>query len=597
VQLRRVAIGNNTRDEKIMSAKKYKLSALAEDGSKKACAFFASAAGCRNGDSCKFLHTSVSAAELTSTPKSSGSVVSSESSEGEIEDFKREVVVASKEEDTLFVKNTGEMNDASKKNKKKRKSRTSEEESLFANPKNKKQKSALSEQIQNETKVTISAEKEPEKKQNKKVKLDLKSATPPRPTPALPSFRSLDLPIASFSLMATKETLKEIATKEYPPATSNATSASTASPTPPASNVVTYPRPTSSAAQIWLAVVEETQAKTKFGREYDFSRYQTQDEESGIPKSAWVEAKPYNTITHGNAPQAIAIDCEMCETKDPVSGKKDHRALCRISIIDAATDEVLLDTLVKPAWPVVDYRTWINGIAEEHLENVQFTLRHAQAFMLALCSQETVILGHAVNNDLAALRMTHYCVADSSFLFQATDSQTAAVSLKALALAVLKEDMPKKHDSVNDARTALRCLKYYAEHEGNVDAVERIDKSSKNEDKFNSYFVQLFVHRIPKQCDEEQLSNMFLAHTDVKPSLVDPISFTGGQGKTTVNFQTSRHANLAFDMIAGKADTDPSGRMQKKVFLRNGGYIRVRKMAYEKDSSTLKTAPRRSSSD
>jgi hypothetical protein len=35
---------------------------------------------------------------------------------------------------------------------------------------------------------------------------------------------------------------------------------------------------------------------------------------------------------------------------------------------------------------------------------------------------------------------------------------------------------------------------------------------------------------------------------------------------------------LAFDTIEGTAEVDKSGRSQKKVFLRNGSYVRVRKM-------------------
>lgn len=79
----------------------------------------------------------------------------------------------------------------------------------------------------------------------------------------------------------------------------------------------------------------------------------------------------------------------MCETKDPVTGKSDTKALCRLSVVNADDpNEVLLDTLVKPEWPVVDYRTWINGITKKDLDGVQFTLRHAQMFMHTLCSEQ-----------------------------------------------------------------------------------------------------------------------------------------------------------------------------------------------------------------
>ena len=56
-----------------------------------------------------------------------------------------------------------------------------------------------------------------------------------------------------------------------------------------------------------------------------------------------------------------------------------------------------------------DYRSRINGIKMEDLERVQLTITHAQAFMKALCSRETVINGHAVHNDLIALLRIEQC--------------------------------------------------------------------------------------------------------------------------------------------------------------------------------------------
>ena len=97
----------------------------------------------------------------------------------------------------------------------------------------------------------------------------------------------------------------------------------------------------------------------------------------------------------------LAIDCEMCETQDPVTGVKDPKTLLRLSIIDGFDPSiVLLDTLVIPGWPVTDWRTTIHGISEQDLAATTFTLRHAQAFLLNLCHEDTIILGHAVHHDL-----------------------------------------------------------------------------------------------------------------------------------------------------------------------------------------------------
>jgi hypothetical protein len=150
--------------------------------------------------------------------------------------------------------------------------------------------------------------------------------------------------------------------------------------------------------------------------------------------------------------------------------------------------------------------------------------------------------------------------------------------------------MPEKHDSVNDARTSWLCLEHYLKCNGKVEPIERSARTVRH-----TYGLQLFVHRIPKSCDETHLTQMFLAYTSIQPEKVDDIEYNGDNGKTIVTFRSTAHANIAFDTIEGKSDADPSGRLQKKVFLKSGSYIRVRKMAFEKKDDGNKEPPRRSS--
>ena len=339
--------------------------------------------------------------------------------------------------------------------------------------------------------------------------------------------------------------------------------------------------------QQWLGVVETTQKHRRFSSDYNFSKYQKIDETIGHASNIWVKTTPFHK-NKANHPQVIAIDCEMCETMDPVSSKKDHRALCRVSVVDAETKEVLLDSLVKPSWPVSDHRDWVNGITADDLAKVQFTLRHAQAFMMELCSEETVIVGHAVHNDLAALRMEHYCVADSASLYKAVDSETATVALRDVAMTILQRKMPQTHDSVNDAIVALACVDHFRKHKGDVEAIVRTPKPvMEGHDQSNnpkrSFARQLFVHRIPeKKCKESDLFTMFLEHTNIKPEEVDDIVFShNGQGKTHIHFSSASHAELAFHTLQSKAEVEKSGRLQKNVYLRDGSYIRVRMMKSE----------------
>jgi RNA exonuclease 1 len=562
--------------------KKYKLYSTTnaeEEGKPLPCAFFNSEKGCRNGDSCKFAHVPYSAVNgIPSNPKTPtssaiiDSVVSSESSDGECSDQKQTVSSLSSPFVSLTAKKAAtETEMQTTAGKKKR------DENPFANPKQQQQHQQPQQQKKKQ-KTTNSQNKNPPPNPSTEASVAKPKAAPyKKGTLSRGSdFRGLDLPIASFSLDGNKpQALTQ--TTDVKPKTKSASVKKEQTQMETDEQIEKLPLPTSTAVgQKWIKVVQKTREHPRYETNFDTTRYKELDEQAGYASNTWVKTVPFDASKHKDNPQAIAIDCEMCETQDPVSGNKDPRALCRFSVVDTETNEVLIDTLVKPMWPVTDYRTWVNGIGPEHLQKVEFTLRHAQAFMMALCSEETVILGHAVHNDLAALRMEHHCVADSSCLFSADDSETATVSLRDLSSHVLKNNMPDKHDSVNDARVAFQCLEKYRLADGNM---EKIPRTSRNRTDYN---CQLFVHRIPKgMVDESQLANMFLAHTDIQPTEVDEIDFSGNSGKTHVHFRTGKHGNLAFESLEGKAEADLSGRLQKKVFLRNGNYVRVRKMAYE----------------
>lgn len=558
-----------------MVAKKYKLHAASSESGPAPCAFFPSAAGCRNGDNCKFLHVLPDAVPSIeeSSSSSSSSVVSSESEED-----------AAPVPTPAPVQMKGSASDShistrKKKNKKKRKSDDSD---IFASPKNhnpakganttkessKKQKTFEKSTTQKSTpnpseRTPSAANSEAQDKVSSSAGPHSSSSKHPKETAA--RFCGLDLPIAPFSIEG--QSTKAV------PAITMVKAETLFQP-------LRLPLPIHTATgQKWQNAVIKTREHVRYSGSFDFEKMKEADEEAGRGYATdWLVTRKFGSWCAGN-PQAIAIDCEMCETRDPVSGVVDSKALCRLSVINAENpDEVLLDTLVKPAWPVVDYRSRINGIKEEHLATVQFTLRHAQAFIMALCSDETVIIGHALHNDFAALKLEHHCTVDSSFLFPVKAAPNATPSLKDLALNVINKEMPQTHDSVNDARTALLCLKTYLAKDGRVDPIERL--SSRNP----IASTQLFVHRIPKACKPSHLESMFLAHTGIQLSEVDDVEFKGETGRTHVTFRSSRHANLAFDTLEGKDEADASGRLQKKVYLKNGGYVRVRMMVHHRSS-------------
>lgn len=545
-----------------MVAKKYKLfAASGENGSAGPCAFFASEAGCRNGNKCKFLHVLPDSAIK-------GEAISSSDVSSESEEESETPAPAP----TLKVVPAPESQPSGKKKNKKKRKKVDSSDDIFASPKNR-----IVNKTTSETQSGTKKQKSTPKKTTPQQPQD-PPASQVKSEETVADFRSLNLPITSFTINGKTATATPAPTKAK----------TETSPAP------TLPLPTHTPTGLkWQNAVLKTREHVRYAGSFDFEKMKEADEEAGRGYATdWITARKFGPWCKEN-PQAIALDCEMCETRDPVTGTVDSKALCRISIVNADNpDEVLLDSLVKPAWPVVDYRSRINGIKEEHLANVQFTLRHAQAFLMALCSDETVIVGHALHNDLAALKMEHHCTVDSSFLFPVKEAPNATPSLKDLAANVLKKEMPHTHDSVNDANAALLCLEAYLAKKGKVAPIER--SAPRNA----GAACQLFVHRIPKHCQASHLETMFLTHTSVQPKEVDEIEFTGDTGRTHVTFRSSRHANLAFDTLESKEEADKSGRMQKKVYLKNGGYVRVRMMVHPRSQrrESSGVTPRRESS-
>lgn len=552
------------------SKKKYKL-LKASDEAKPVCAFFSSPDGCRNGDKCSFLHGPPPAPEVSE----SASIISSEESEAGVKCHSLSLLSIT---DSAVKKNAGDGDgnpfslepdslvaavETSSKQKKRKKSKGGDD--LFAKPKEKQNS------LTGQKRLKLSETPHPVPTRSAATKV----AEVPAKSAGVADFRSLiaKLPVASFVVPGTESSKK---TPETPSGgrQKNHTLQENVDPR----NIVpdsVLPSSTEEGKK-WMKSVQASRKHERYASSYDFSRYKQLSKEAGAT-AEWIRARPFGDWCMAN-PQAIAIDCEMCETQDPLTGAKNPKALCRISVVNAGQpDEVLLDTLVKPTWPVTDYRTRINGITKEDLANVEFTLRHAQAFMMALCSEETVIVGHAVQNDLAALFMEHYCVADSSFLFFAKDSTTSSVSLKDLVFSIFKLEMPETHDSVNDARKALDCVRHWVEKDGDVDSIERTAKHNGN---------QLFVHRIPKHCKTHHLTSMFVKHTSIEPSSIDEVEFSGDAGKTHATFRSARHASLAFDSLEGTSEVDASGRLQKRVYMRNGDYVKVRKMIHNHRAST-----------
>lgn len=158
--------------------------------------------------------------------------------------------------------------------------------------------------------------------------------------------------------------------------------------------------------------------------------------------------------------KVYAIDCEMVLTTD------DHYSLARISLIDW-TGKTLLDELVKPSLPVKNYYTEFSGMTPDLLAPVTTTLLDIQTKLLKLIDSSTILLGHSLESDLSALKLTHPYIIDTSLLYPHPRGPPLRSSLKFLTQKYLRREIQKTgakgHDSVEDALAVLDLVKLKCE--------------------------------------------------------------------------------------------------------------------------------------
>jgi len=368
------------------------------------------------------------------------------------------------------------------------------------------------------------------------------------------------------------------------------TSAVAVPPAPPlrsgtAAKIPFNPSGVDFASLPWQSLVALTHAHSRYMREY----------KSLNEDHTWVRARPCNGEQQATQAQVLCLDCEMCETSDPVTGEIFDNALIRVSVVDGLNpDKVLLDSLVAPGLPVTDMRTNIHGITEEQLVGTTFTLRHVQAALLKLCSDRTVIVGHSLHRDLSALRFAHSLVVDTAYLYTVHQQDNASPSLRDVSEQVLHWKLADTHDSIQDARASLYAAAKRLIAGPQAPIVRSGGGSGSGSGSGSSHkgtgtsatddlATSLFIHRIPEYCTEEHLAEMLTSYTQIVPVKVNPITRPVVRdpkvpaGKTLVFFKTPTHSELAFESISGPNRPDKQNRSQKRVYFKGGGYICVRK--------------------
>ncbi|XP_013810943.2 interferon-stimulated 20 kDa exonuclease-like 2 [Apteryx mantelli] len=157
----------------------------------------------------------------------------------------------------------------------------------------------------------------------------------------------------------------------------------------------------------------------------------------------------------------VAIDCEMVGTGP--GGRVSDLARCSIVSYDG---DVVYDQYIRPANPIVDYRTRWSGIKRHHMVNA-VPFGKAQREILKILSGK-IVVGHAICNDFKALKYfhPHSLTRDTSKIpllnRKGGFPENVSISLKRLTKQLLRKDIQvgkSGHSSVEDARATMELYK------------------------------------------------------------------------------------------------------------------------------------------
>ncbi|KAF8663427.1 hypothetical protein AX16_000997 [Volvariella volvacea WC 439] len=160
------------------------------------------------------------------------------------------------------------------------------------------------------------------------------------------------------------------------------------------------------------------------------------------------------------AKYVVAIDCEMiCTT----GGTR----VARVSIVDGLSKRVF-DELVRmdDGVEVVDYITRFSGITPEEHAKAVLPLASIRKSLDSLMDDNTIIIGHALENDLKTLRIIHDKCVDTAILFPHRRGSPYRRALKELVREHLERviqtgDSTTGHSSLEDATATLDLVRRY----------------------------------------------------------------------------------------------------------------------------------------
>jgi len=154
----------------------------------------------------------------------------------------------------------------------------------------------------------------------------------------------------------------------------------------------------------------------------------------------------------------VAVDCEMVG----VGPRGSRSVLARVSIVNWH-GHVVLDRFVKPKELVTDYRTWVSGVRARDLRDAP-SFETVQKEVADLF-RGRVVVGHAVDNDLKALLLSHpRALLRDTATFKplreiAGTKHPGLRRLCELVLGIQIQQAGHAHSSVEDARATMALFR------------------------------------------------------------------------------------------------------------------------------------------
>ncbi|XP_055297902.1 uncharacterized protein LOC129566202 isoform X2 [Sitodiplosis mosellana] len=157
-----------------------------------------------------------------------------------------------------------------------------------------------------------------------------------------------------------------------------------------------------------------------------------------------------------NELNVFALDCEMCYTGKGLE-------VTKVTLV-SSDGQKLYEKFVRPATKIIDYNTRFSGITKKDLatkNNLVATLPEVQQDLLHFINADTILIGHALENDLRVLKIIHDNVIDTSVCFPHENGPGYKHSLRFLTSKYLNrsiQDSDQGHSSFEDSRACLELM-------------------------------------------------------------------------------------------------------------------------------------------